>query len=101
MSIEITVRHLKITHEQADFARAKAERLLAEFPKIEFIHVILDEQRHQYSAEFVVQHKAMPQVEARETCDDLAAAIDLASEKVEKQLRRHREKVVAAHQRAG
>lgn len=97
MSIEITARHLKISTELQDFARGKAERLVAEFPKIEFVHVVLDEQRHQYSAEFVVQHKAMPQVEAKEVCDDLAAAIDLAGEKVEKQLRRHREKVVATH----
>ena len=97
MSIEITARHLKISTELQDFARGKAERLLAEFPKIEFIHVVLDEQRHQYIAEFVVQHKAMPEVEAKECCDDMIAAIDLASEKVEKQLRRHREKVVAAH----
>ena len=97
MSIEITARHLRISTDLQEFARGKAEQLIAEFPKIEFVHVVLDEQRHQYSAEFVVQHKDMAKVEAREICDDMTAAIDLACGKVEKQLRRHREKVVANH----
>lgn len=101
MSIEITSRHLKVTAELQEFARRKAEQLLVEFPKIEHVHVVLDEQRHQFSAEFIVQHKAMPQARAEEFCNDMVAAIDLASEKVEKQLRRHRDKVVATfHQRA-
>lgn len=97
MSIEITARHLRISEAQQGFARDKAEQLIAEFPKIEHVHVILDMQRHQFTAEFVVQHKALAKVEAKEVCDDLVAGIDLAYEKVEKQLRKHREKVVASH----
>jgi putative sigma-54 modulation protein len=97
MAIEITSRHLRISAAQQDFARDKAEQLIAEFPKIEHVHVILDMQRHQFTAEFVVQHKALAKVEAKELCDDLVAGIDLAYEKVEKQLRKHREKVVASH----
>ena len=97
MAIEITARHLTISAGQQEFARGKAEQLMAEFPKIENVHVILDVQRHQFTAEFVVQHKALAQVEAKEVCDDLVAGIDLACEKVEKQLRKYREKVVATH----
>jgi len=99
MSIEITARHISISKDLQDFAREKADTLTVEFPKIEFVHVVLDEQRHQFSAEFVVQYKAMGKVESRETCDDLRAAIDLACDKVETQLRRHRAKEVAVHQR--
>jgi len=99
MSIEITARHLQISQAQQALARSKAEQLLAEFPKTEHIHIILDMQRHQFTAEFVVQHKDMARVEAREVCDDLVAGIDLAYAKVEKQLRKHREKVIAIHQR--
>jgi putative sigma-54 modulation protein len=101
MAIEITARHLTINTEQQTFARDKAELLMAEFPKIEHVHVILDVQRHQFTAEFVVQHKALAKVEAKEVCDDLVAAIDMAYEKVEKQLRKHREKVVASHHQRG
>jgi putative sigma-54 modulation protein len=97
MAIEITARHLRIDSTQQDVARAKAEQLIAEFPKIEHVHVIMDMQRHQFTAEFVVQHKALAKVEAKEQCEDLMAAIDKAFEKVEKQIRKHREKVVESH----
>ena len=97
MAIEITARHLRISMEQQDFARGKAEQLVVEFPKVEYVHVILDVQRHQFTAEFVVQHKALAKVEAKEVCDDLTAGIDMACEKVEKQLRKYRDKVVASH----
>ena len=97
MAIEITARHLRIDAEQQEFARGKAEQLISEFPKIEHVHVILDVQRHQFIAEFVVQHKALAKVEANEVCDDLIAGIDLAYEKVEKQLRKHRDKIVDNH----
>jgi len=50
--------------------------LITEFPKIEHVHVVLDEQRHQFSAEFVVQHKGVTNFEAKEICDDLVAAIE-------------------------
>jgi putative sigma-54 modulation protein len=97
MAIEITARHLRISESQQEFARGKAEQLVAEFPKVENVHVILDVQRHQFTAEFVVQHKALAQIEAKEVCDDLVAGLDLAYEKVDKQLRKHREKVVESH----
>ncbi len=100
MPIEITARHLSISKDLQDFAREKATQLTVEFPPIEFVHVVLDEQRHQFIAEVVVQIKAQAQVEARETCDNLRAAIDLACTKVETQLRRHRDKVVTVHHRA-
>jgi putative sigma-54 modulation protein len=99
MAIEITARHLNISEELQNFAREKAEALTAEFPKIEFVHVVLDEQRHQYIAEIIAQHKGMPVVESREISGNMRAAIDLAYENVEKQLRRHREKIVTLHQR--
>lgn len=100
MSIEITARHLKISKEMQDFAREKAAQLKDDFPKVEHIHVILDEQRHLFSAEFVLQIKALGKVEAKEENEKLPAAIELAFEKVDKQLRKHRQKVVTNHQRA-
>lgn len=97
MAIEITARHLRVNADQQSFASDKAEQLIAEFPKIEHVHVILDMQRHQFTAEFVVQHKALAKVEAKVVCEDLTAGIDLAYEKVEKRLRKHRDKVLASH----
>jgi putative sigma-54 modulation protein len=97
MSIEITARHLTVTAELQGHARQKAEALVAEFPKTESVHVILDVQRHLYVAEVVVQHKGLTRVEAKESTEDMVASIDAAVVKVEKQLRKHREKIVESH----
>ena len=97
MAIEVTARHLKISPELQGYARDKAEALVADFPKAEFIHVVLDMEGHLYRAEYVVQHKGLPCVGTAEDGADMITAIDLAVEKVTKQLRKHRDKVVDAH----
>jgi putative sigma-54 modulation protein len=97
MSVEITARHLNITAELQEHARVRAAALAAAFPKVEHVHVILDVQRHLHVAEVVVQHKGLTRVEAKEATADMVAALDAAIVKVEKQLRKHRDKVVQAH----
>ncbi|MBM4147654.1 MAG: HPF/RaiA family ribosome-associated protein [Lentisphaerae bacterium] len=94
MPVEVTVRHMNASQEVQDYARAKAEAMLAEFPKAEHAHVILDIEKHRQIAELVVQAKGIARAEAKEESDNLRASIDMAFGKVEKQLRRFREKVV-------
>ena len=97
MAIEITARHLDISPELQQYARGKADELVAAFPKVEFVHVVLDTERHLFRAEFIAQHKGVAKVEATETTGDMLASIDGAYEKVEKQLRKHHTKVVDSH----
>ncbi len=97
MAIEITARHLDISETLQVHARTRAEGLLAEFPKIEHVHVILDVVRHLFQAEFVVQHKGLAKFGTSDSSEDLVASIDRAAEKAEKQLRRHHEKIIDAH----
>lgn len=94
MPIEVTARHLTISQELQAYARGKADALVSEFPKAEHVRVVLDTIRQQYSAEFIVQHKGLSNVEAAETTDNMMASIDLAAEKVAKQMRKHHEKIV-------
>jgi putative sigma-54 modulation protein len=97
MPIEVTARHLNISPELQAYARGKAEQIVGDFPKAEFVHVVLDLARHQFRAEVVVQHKGMPRVGVAEATDSMVSSIDQAVDKVMKQLRKHREKVVDAH----
>ncbi len=94
MAIEITVRHLNVGESLQQYAQSKAERLIEAFPKTEFVHVILDHERHQYCAEFVVQHKGQLRLEAEDRQDDMIKAIDNSMDKIERQLRKHRDKMV-------
>jgi len=88
MSIEVTVRHSDAKVGIQDYAKGKAEILAEDFPKVEYIHVILDVEKHRNIAEVFVQAKKHVRVEAKETSDDMTVSIDRAVDKVEKQLRR-------------
>lgn len=93
MPIEITDRHKRATDGMQDYAREKATLLIEGFPGVEHVHIILDVEKHRHIAEVVVQARRQPKMEAAESSGNMRASIDQAFEKVEKQLRRLREKV--------
>jgi len=88
MSIEVTVRHMDKKGNLQEYAKRKAEMLIEEFPKVEYVHVILDVEKHRNIAEVFAQSKKHVRVEAKEDSDDMIASIDIAVAKLEKQLRK-------------
>ena len=92
MPIEITARHMDATASVQESARSRAQIILDEFHQVENIHVILDVEKHRKIAELVVQVKRLGKIEARESSDSMGASLDLAVEKIEKQLRKLNEK---------
>lgn len=88
MSIEVTVRHMDKKGDLQEYAKRKAEMLIEEFPKVEYVHVTLDNEKHRNIAEFFAQSKKHVRVEAKEVSDDMIASIDVAVNKLEKQLRK-------------
>jgi ribosomal subunit interface protein len=85
---------MRATPEIQDYARRRAVELMEAFPRIEHVHVILDHQRYLGIAEVVIQAKRHVRVEAACSSDNLKASLDAALAKVEKQLRRGREKTI-------
>lgn len=100
MSIEVTTRHMSAP-EAKTHAQDKAERLVESFPRIEHIHVILNVEKHRSEAEVVIQAKNHIRVEASETQDDMIAAIDVAMDRAERQLRKLRDKIQDHRVRGG
>jgi putative sigma-54 modulation protein len=96
MSIEITARHAQIHERLQQYAHEKADGICLDFPKVENVHVILDFERHVYRAQFVVQVKGAQVVGAGEHVENVITAIDEAVDKVNRQLRKQREKLVDA-----
>ena len=92
MSIEVTVRHMDVKGNIQEYARSKAEMIVDEFPKVEYVHVILDVEKHRNIAEVFVQSKKHVRLESKEASSDMKASIDIAIGKVEKQLRKHLDK---------
>ena len=81
MSIEVTVRHMDKKGNLQEYARRKAEMLIEEFPKVEYVHIT-------NIAEVFAQSKKHVRLEAKEVADDMIASIDVAVNKLEKQLRK-------------
>jgi len=88
MAIEITGRHVSVTDSIREHGRKRLEKLVAEFPRVDNVHLILDVEKYRHQAEVVVHGRRHILVEARETTGDMYASIDGVIEKVVKQLRR-------------
>ena len=93
MQINVTCRHMDPTDTIRQFAQEKIESQLADFPRVQTVHVIMDVEKYRHIAEVVVHAKNHIHIEAKEVSDDMYVSIDKAVEKVAKQLRRLRDKV--------
>ncbi len=95
MSINITGRHANVSDAMKEYVKDKLEPILQCYPQIEHTHVILDIQKFRHIVEVVVQGKTHLRVEAQDVSDDMYVSIDRVADKVDRQLRRSRDKIVS------
>ncbi|HLG29518.1 MAG TPA: ribosome-associated translation inhibitor RaiA [Candidatus Brocadiales bacterium] len=93
MDITISGRHLNVTEAMKDYARKKAAKLERFFDRIRKIQVTLDVEGERQIAEMIVSAARGSTLIAEVSAADMYAAIDLAVDKLEKQLIRHKEKL--------
>lgn len=92
MNIRVTGRHVEVTEEVREYVSAKTAKLPRFYDRIHEIEVILDHESEQFTAEMIVRAGRKHTFVARETGPDTFALIDLVTEKLERQLTRHKEK---------
>ena len=97
MQISITGRHVNVTDNVKAHVSEKLERCLGAFPRIESIHVILDEEKINKVAEVVIQGANHIRVTALEKSENLYDAIDRSIEHAERQMRKQRDKIQEHH----
>ncbi len=94
MQIKISARHGHLSDATQDFIREKAQRLLRFFERLTSIEVTVDLKNDTHKmVEFLVSAEHKHDFVARETNNDILAAVDLVVDKLEGQLRRYKEKV--------
>lgn len=91
MQLNIVARHLELTQAIADYVRKKVEKSEKYFQKIVWAQVILSVEKYRQLAEIVL-HAGGSTFRSKEESIDLYAAIDLAADKIDAQLRRYKEK---------
>lgn len=94
MTINITSRHADVSDTMKAHVQGKLQAVLDAYPQVEYAHVIMDIQKFRHIVEVAVQGKQHIRIEAKEESDDMYVSVDKVADKVDRQLRRLREKVV-------
>ncbi len=101
MQINISVRHGHVSDATQTVIREKLEKLTRLYDRISAIEVTVD-----------LEHRDLPAVDINITCkkhefvavaqaENLLASVDVAVDKMEQQLRKHKEKAQDRHRGAG
>jgi len=93
LRITLTGRHVSITDAIRDYARGKVERLGKYFEGITNTQVKLSVEGVQHSAEIIVAAAGGATIIASAASNDMYSAIDMVTEKVERQLKKHKAKL--------
>jgi putative sigma-54 modulation protein len=101
VELNISIRHGHVSEPTQDIVREKVEKLTRLYDRISAIEVTID-----------VGHRDSPEVDLRvsakkhefvatERAENLLAAVDVAVDRMEQQLRKHKEKVQDRHRGVG
>ena len=102
MQIEVIGQNVEVTQALRAYVSEKLERLDRHFGNLISTHVVLRLERVQHYAEGTVRVGGRPQdIHADADAEDMYAAIDLLVDKLDRQVRRHKQKVTDHHRGEG
>ncbi|MEE9585087.1 MAG: ribosome-associated translation inhibitor RaiA [Candidatus Brocadiales bacterium] len=101
MNIIVSGRHLSITDAIKSYAEKKARKLEKYYNRLVQIQVNLDVESERHRAEMIVSAAKGSILIAEVTDHDIYAAIDRATDKLERQLTRHKEKLYQKRSKKG
>jgi len=100
MQFSVTARNLEITPALRAYAEEKLSRLTRYLENIVTLHVVLSVNKHRQTAEVTLRVRDLT-IRAEEESDDLYSSIDLVAEKLERQILRYKERILAHAARGG
>ncbi len=100
MQISITARQCEILPGVRQFAQQRLEKLQKYVQDIHGIHVIVRHERNVHLAEITVRVNGTELVCTQQHAE-AGAAIELAADRIEEQLRRHKDRLIDRVQRPG
>ena len=97
MQVQIAVKHMDISEAMKDYAEERAAKLEHYFNRMTSMHVILNRDGNLFTAEMICSGVRGKQLVAHEKNKDVFAALDLVTDKMERQLTKLKEKVRGHH----
>ena len=96
MQLNLTGHHVEITDSLRNYVEEKLERVERHFDKVTNTHVILSVENVRHKAEATV-HMSGNNIFAESTEDDMYKAIDSLVDKLDRQVKKHKEKITNHH----
>lgn len=96
MRIHVTARHLKLTKPLRDYVEEKVGRAQRYFDHIVWAQVVLEVEKKAHTCEIVL-HASRQTFRSLARGQDLYAAVDLSSDRIDAQLRKFKEKIRNHH----
>lgn len=100
MQIDLTGHHIDITEPLRQYVKEKFERLERHFDHVTDVHVVLSVEKLRHKAEATMMISG-GRLFADNTEEDMYAAIDGLSDKLDRQLKKHKEKLTDHHRSEG
>jgi putative sigma-54 modulation protein len=100
MQLNLTGHHVDLTSPLRDYVNNKMERLERHFDNVTDIHVILSVEKLRHKAEATL-HVSGARMYADATEEDMYAAIDGLADKLDRQIKKHKEKITDHHRNEG
>ena len=100
MQINITGKNMEITPALRQYAQEKLARMQKYLESVSDVHVTLSLQKYLHIAEITLHADGIT-IRAEETSEDMYTSLDLVIDKIESQVRRYKERIVAHGSRKG
>ena len=98
MQINLTGRHVEITPAIRDYLNEKLQRIQRHFENATDIHIILTVEKLEQRAEATLNVSGNT-LHAHSVAADMYASIDSLTDKLDRQVRKHKEKITDHHAR--
>ncbi|MGB1882319.1 MAG: ribosome hibernation-promoting factor, HPF/YfiA family [Gammaproteobacteria bacterium] len=92
MQITIDGHHVDVTDSIRDYVESKMTRIERHFDQVVDVHVVLGVEKQRQMVEATI-HLAGNNIHAHSENDDMYAAIDLLIDKLDRQVKKHKEKL--------
>jgi putative sigma-54 modulation protein len=98
MQINISGHHIELTPSLRDYLQEKFTRIERHFENVTDIHCVLTVEKLEHRAEATI-HVSGNSLHAHSVEEDMYAAIDSLTDKLDRQIRKHKEKITDHHAR--
>jgi putative sigma-54 modulation protein len=100
MHIDISGHHVDVTTALKEYVETKLARLERHYDNVTDVHVVLEVEKDRHQAEATVQVTGS-KLFAHAVSANMYAAVDALADKLDRQVRRHKEKVTDHHRSEG